>query len=269
MSIDAKDRKHVANLRSQASKEGKQLLLDLFCGAGGCTAGYMRAGFICVGVDVNPMPRYPGSHFIQMSAIDCDYEFLELFDIIHASPPCQAFSVGSVPARAAGKVYENLIPPTRLLLVAADKPYIMENVRPAPVRPDICLDGSMFDLGVIRARVFETNIKGLPSYARPSQIEGSVLDGDYVTVAGSGGKGSGRKADWAKAMGIDWMLKRELREAIPPAYTEWIGNEILKQGELLRLKAAPSLTNEPIPDEAIPFGVTMLMPGFSVKDIGA
>jgi DNA (cytosine-5)-methyltransferase 1 len=233
---------HVSNMRSVRYQD-ELLMLDLFCGGGGASKGYMSAGFKVVGIDINPQPRYCGNYFIQMNALDCDYEFLALFDLIHASPPCQAYSVASATARKQGKVYPDLVHPTRRLLVAAHKPYIMENVPPAPVRPDICLDGTMFDLGVIRKRIFETNIPDMPKYPKPSAIEGSVIEGDYVTVAGKGGgAGSCFKSDWEKAMGIDWMSKKELTESIPPAYTNWIGHEALLRipGTHLKPMAVPN-----------------------------
>lgn len=228
-----------SNLRTR--QKGGLLILDLFCGAGGATKGYQNAGFQVCGIDIKPQPRYIGDFFIQMSALDCDYEFLDIFDMIHASPPCQKYSKASAVARKRGKEYPDLIPQTRRLLVAASKPYVMENVPEAPLRPDICLDGTMFDLGVIRKRVFETNIPNMPKYPRPSKIDGSVIEGDYVTVAGKGGGVGGRsKRDWQQAMKIDWMLKNELRESIPPAYTEWIAQRsllILHPG--LKLSAPP------------------------------
>lgn len=226
------------NSKTRGVTEKRPLILDLFCGAGGASVGYKRAGFQVVGVDIAPQPNYP-CFFIQMNALDCDYEFLSLFDVIHASPPCQAYSVASAVARKQGKVYPDLVHPTRRMLIASGKPYIMENVPPAPMRPDICLDGSMFDLGVIRRRIFETNIPDIPIYPKPSSVEGTVIEGDYVTVAGKGGgSGSRLKVDWEAAMGIDWMSKKELTEAIPPAYTKWIGKEaLLRLDELLRLEA--------------------------------
>jgi DNA (cytosine-5)-methyltransferase 1 len=226
MSIDAFMRSLASNLITRQKDE--LLILDLFCGAGGATKGYQQAGFKVFGIDIKPQHNYIGDFFIQMNALDCDYEFLALFDMIHASPPCQNYSKASAVARKRGKEYPDLIPQTRLLLAAASKPYVMENVPEAPLRPDICLDGTMFDLGVIRKRVFETNIPGIPKYPRPSKIEGSVIGGDYVTVAGKGGgAGSRHKRDWEQAMQIDWMLKNELRESIPPAFTEWIGQRSL------------------------------------------
>lgn len=237
MSIDTF--RHVSNMRSQVSnlrsvRKGGLLILDLFCGAGGASMGYKRAGFIVVGIDIQPQPRYIGDYFIQMNALDCDYEFLSLFDMIHASPPCQAYSNASALARKRGKIYPDLVHPVRRLLIASGKPYVMENVPPAPLRADICLDGTMFDLALIRRRIFESNIPNMPIYPKPSRIEGSVIEGDYVSVVGRGGAGSRFKADWEKAMGIDWMSKEELKESIPPAYTEWIGHEALKNGGLLR-----------------------------------
>lgn len=202
------------------------LLLDLYCGGGGASKGYMDAGFTVVGIDIRPQPNYPGSQFIQMNALDCDYEFLDQFDVIHASPPCQQYSRASAIARSRGISYPDLVHPTRTMLVASGKPYVMENVVESPVYKNICLDGTMFDLKVIRRRAFETNVLGIPVYPRPSKIEGQVIDGDYVTVAG-GGHGIKIKSAWAEAMGIDWMTKNQLKESIPPAYTRWIGEQLL------------------------------------------
>lgn len=202
-------------------------LLDLCCNAGGAAAGYMRAGFNVVGVDIDPQPRYPGL-FIQADALLCDYEFLSLFDAIHASPPCQAYCTVNAAAKKAGKVYPDLVEPMRRLLIASGLPYIMENVTTAPLRPDICLSGTMFGLGVIRRRIFETNT----TIRKPDEMRdvraGRVIDGDYVTVAGSGGQGSHKVTEWRKAMDIPWMAEHEIVEAIPPAYTEWIGRELLR-----------------------------------------
>lgn len=261
MSIDA-HKNIIAKMRASSHF----MLLDLYSGAGGAAKGYQDAGFTVVGVDIKPQPRYAGSHFVQADVLSLDYDFLSLFDVIHASPPCQQYSVGSALARKRGKKYPDLVHPTRRLCEASHLPYIIENVRPAPIRPDICLDGSMFDLGVIRPRVFETNIPNMPTYPHPSNIQGRVIDGDYVTVAGSGGKGSARLADWSEAMGIDWMNRHELREAIPPAYTHWIGLEALLRLEtgIELLEAATQ--EKTVPASQIPFGVTLPLPGFMSID---
>lgn len=208
-------------------------MLDLCCGAGGAAVGYNRAGFSeIVGVDIDAQPRYP-FEFWQRDAMTMTYEEILSFDFIHASPPCQQYSRGSVLARKQGKVYPDLIDPVRRMLVASGKPYVIENVVGAPVRPDICLCGTMFGLGVLRHRYFETNLPIKQTLT--CQHDGTVIDGDYVTVAGNGGHGGKKFADWKRAMQIDWMTKVELKESIPPAFTEWIGREallILECGEM-------------------------------------
>lgn len=204
----------------------KRILLDLCCGAGGATLGYMRAGFNVIGVDINPQPRYPGL-FIHANALLADYEFLANFDVIHASPPCQAYCTVNAFAKKQGKEYPDLIEPMRRLLIASGLPYIMENVPNAPLRPDICLSGTMFGLGVIRRRVFETNTGIRKADNMRDVREGSVLTGEYLTVAG-GGQGWTRALKHQRAaMGIGWMNADELNESIPPAYTQWIGYQLL------------------------------------------
>ena len=201
-------------------------LLDICCGAGGASRGYTDAGFSCVGVDIDPQPNYP-YEFIQMDAQKLDYEFLDQFDIIHASPPCQEYSRGGAVARKRGKKYPDLINPIRQLLIASGKPYIMENVVGAPLRVDVMLCGTMFGLSVLRHRYFETN---LPlTCDLECRHEGMVKTGEYVTVAGNGGGGSKKLSAWAAAMDIDWMTRSEIKEAIPPAYTWYLG----KQAEAL------------------------------------
>lgn len=224
MSIDAKEMRTSSNLR----------LLDLYCGAGGAGMGYHRAGFSeIVGVDIHPQPNYPFT-FWRRDALSLTYEELLSFDLITASPPCQAYSRGSALARKRGKVYPDLIDPTRRMLEAASKPYVIENVLGAPLRPDISLCGTMFGLKVQRHRYFETNIRNLGSNLVCNH-DGSVVDGDYVTVAGSGGHGRGSFKLWQDAMQIDWMTKDEIRESIPPAFTQHIGELIqvlIRTGQL-------------------------------------
>jgi DNA (cytosine-5)-methyltransferase 1 len=206
----------------------KLKLLDLYCGAGGAARGYHNAGFSeIVGVDIRPQPRYP-FEFIQGDVMGLDYEFLDQFDFIHASPPCQEYSKAAAVARKRGKVYPDLLSPTRRMLEAAHKPWVIENVPGAPMWPDICLCGSMFDLRVIRHRYFETNIRNLASQFRSYECRhsGTVRDGDYMPVYGRSGR-KGSLIEWQNAMAIDWMSRDELREAIPPAYTHAIGLEAL------------------------------------------
>ena len=197
-------------------------IVDLFCGAGGCAVGYHRAGFDVVGVDHVAQPHYP-FEFHQADALTFP---LEGFDAIHASPPCQAFT--KFAKLRPEKVHPDLLTPIRQRLLAQSAPWVIENVPGAPMRADVVLCGSMFGLGVDRDRWFELS---WPWFAlTPPHIH----DGDAVCVVGHGG-GSGkgtkvkrwRKAEGAAAMGIDWMTRDELTQAIPPAYCEFIGARLM------------------------------------------
>jgi len=195
-------------------------LLDLFCGGGGAGAGYFRAGFDVVGIDIAQQPDYP-FRFLRRDALNCDYAFLWQFDAIHASPPCQQYSRGSVVARKNGKVYPDLYRATKAMLEASGLPYVIENVVGSPAR-GVRLMGHMFGLGVIRERIFESNMPFVADYTRA--YYGSVSGGEYVTVAGNS-KGA---SSWGDAMGINWISSREtLKEAIPPAYTEFLGLQLV------------------------------------------
>jgi len=224
----------------------KPLLYDVFCGAGGCTKGYQRAGFYVVGVDKDPQPRYPGDDFIQMDAL----EFLaELLNgrwypepaLISTSPPCQVYS--RTKSLSNGN-HPDLVGPVRASLQAIGLPYVIENVPGAPLVNPITLCGTMFDLQVIRHRLFETepvlwwpprqcqHIGVASSSGRgksknnPIGYAPGTLDNfDYITVAGN----DYIMADGHIAMDIDWMIKKELSQAIPPAYTGWLGAQILEK----------------------------------------
>jgi DNA (cytosine-5)-methyltransferase 1 len=201
-------------------------LLDLFCGAGGAAMGYYRAGFTeIVGIDLKPQPRYP-FRFVQADAMQPPVR-LEYFDAIHASPPCQKYSWSARRWRDVQRT--DLVEPTRALLIASGLPWVMENVIGAPLAKMLTLCGTQFGLEVLRHRRFESNVL-LFSPGRCWHA-GSVGDGTYVTVAGHGGnniKGRGSRAAKQRAMGIDWMNDRELNESIPPAYTEFIGRQLLQ-----------------------------------------
>jgi DNA (cytosine-5)-methyltransferase 1 len=205
----------------------RPLALDLFCGAGGAAMGLYRAGFDVIGVDIKPQPRYPFL-FIQADAVAPPVD-LARFALIWASPPCQHFSQATPVDRKAD--HPDLIEPVRRLLAgSAGALTIMENVPGAPLRRDIVLDGTMFNgLRVIRKRVFELNFLAL----QPSSqvVPGMVRRGGYTTVCGGGiCSGTPRTAaPWhteaakRRAMGIDWMRRRELAQAIPPAYSDYLG----------------------------------------------
>jgi DNA (cytosine-5)-methyltransferase 1 len=202
--------------------------LDLFCGAGGASMGLRRAGFDVTGVDIKPQPRYP-FRFVQADALDPPLD-LSKFDFIWASPPCQAYSVASVAERSRGKEYPDLIVPIRRMLVESGNPFVIENVPGSPLIHPTKLRGTMFsELKVIRERWFETSWFML----QPMQVDeprGLLLNHGYVSVAGHGTQGWAYKMGlrWLTdqmrtAMGIDWMTRAELSQAIPPAYSEFIG----------------------------------------------
>lgn len=199
-------------------------LLDLFCGAGGSAWGYAQAGFDeIVGVDIVDQPNYPFD-FILGDALNPPV-VLSAFDLIHASPPCQAFTVARV---IHGRTHPDLVPATRNLLESSGVPYVIENVPNAPIRKDVELCGSMFGLNsnhgrLIRHRWFELSWEG-PILVPPHQHHGPT-----VSVFGHGGHVYHGVSDWRVVMGIDWMTRDELAQAIPPAYTKFLGDQFLAQ----------------------------------------
>lgn len=224
----------------------KPRLLDLFCGAGGCSVGYHRAGFAVVGIDVEPQPDYP-FEFHQMDAIRALRHVVEHrrgwagFDAVHASPPCQAFSLASLyqGAEKRAERYPDLVDETRDLLEAAGLPYVMENVEGSPLRRDLVLCGEMFGLRVHRHRVFELGgwFAMQPRHA-PHRLKGAlhnchIEDGHARQVAGN----YADHADASDAMGIDWMGRKALAQAIPPAYCTFIGEQLMAHLGAERLAA--------------------------------
>lgn len=214
-------------------------ILDLFCGAGGCAVGYHRAGFAeIVGVDIAPQPRYPFT-FVQGDALEYLAEHGAEFDAIHASPPCQRYTVGRT-IHDSGDRHPDLVDPTRALLNAAGRPWVMENVPGAPLENPVTLCGLMFGLRVIRHRLFESSVflMAPPCPGHPKHLSTGTMTAKrggtgngYSTGAGGlvcvAGNNFVREAG-AKAMGIDWpMTRRELANAIPPAYTEFVGRQLI------------------------------------------
>lgn len=201
-------------------------LLDLYCGAGGAAMGYFRAGFTeIVGIDIKPQPRYPFT-FIQADALRPPLE-LNRFDLIHASPPCQPFSKVR---HLASDRHKDLIATTRSMLRAVQVPYVIENVPGAPLENPIALNGFYVGLQYLnRERWFECSLS-LPfvllpsSYRRPVKMGRPIVEGDVIQVVGHFSNVPYAR----KAMGIDWMGQKELAQAVPPAYTEWIGKRILE-----------------------------------------
>lgn len=200
--------------------------------------GYHNAGFEVTGVDIQMQHRYPFK-FVHANATTLDFDFLMGFDVIHASPPCQAYSAMTKLANSKtkncefdlGPKHPELVHIVRDMLNRTGKPYIIENVVGAPLRNPVTMCGAMFDLGVIRHRLFETNWT-LRQPVHPSHDAVNARP-DFSCVVGMGGawrsrNGSRDTEDWKTAMGIDWMDRYELTQAIPPAYTEYIGRELQK-----------------------------------------
>ena len=204
-------------------------LLDLFCGAGGAAMGYHQAGFDdIVGVDIKPMKRYPFT-FVQGDALEYVAIHGHEFDAIHASPPCQAYSKMS---QVNNNEYADLVAVTRAALIATNKPYVIENVPGAPLINPLTLCGTMFGLKVIRHRLFESSpVIWFPPATCRHDTGGMKKAGrgpspnGFWSIAGKGG-GYDTKRGWQKAMGINWMILTELAQAIPPAYTKFIGGHL-------------------------------------------
>lgn len=208
-------------------------ILDLFCGAGGAGAGYARAGFEVIGVDIAPQPSYP-FEFVRCDAI----EFLQLdglassFDAIHASPPCQRYTALRTMANHRAD-HADLIPQTRWLLERAGLPWVIENVPGSPMAHSVMLCGSMFGLGaggrqLRRHRLFETSFAMLGPTCTHDAGEVLGIYGDHARTARRHGPDSQLLAPDGleaarEALEMPWANWDGLREAIPPAYTEFIG----------------------------------------------
>jgi DNA (cytosine-5)-methyltransferase 1 len=207
-----------------------RVLLDLFCGAGGASRGYADAGFTVVGIDNRLQPHYPYP-FIQGDALDVSL-WPDRVDVIHASPPCQRYSTMSQRWNGRAETHPDLIEPTRTALRAAGVPYVIENVPGAPLIEPALLCGSMFGLGVRRHRLFEADRLLFTAVCRHASQPPKYWTYDHgkwhmSPVAPVYGHGGGKAKDqWSEAMDIDWMTVTELAQAIPPAYTRWIGAQL-------------------------------------------
>lgn len=199
--------------------------------------GYHRAGFEVVGVDIDPQPNYP-FEFVQHDALTLDWDWIMSFDVVHASPPCQSYS-DLAKRNKNGDKWPQLIEPVRELLQATGKPWIIENVEGAPLRQPVVLCGTMFPgLRVIRHRLFESNVElETPAHPVPHPLvfthdkrksHYGKLDQDIAYVQVTGGGNCTMKNAREAMGGIDWMrTKVELNESIPPAYTEYLGRQLL------------------------------------------
>lgn len=198
------------------------------------------------GVDIQFQPQYP-FWFLHANALKLDLEFIKGFDFVWASPPCQAYSFATHRWRNSGREWPDLVWQTRGLLRLARVPFVIENVLGAPLNQDLMLCGEMFDLGVIRHRIFEI-YRFHCQQPEHRKHKGLVKNGWYVTVAGNGGnytghnfcklkglEGASQLETWQFAMGIDWITdKRVLREAVPPAYAEYIFASFLSERRIER-----------------------------------
>lgn len=218
----------------------KPRLLDLFCGAGGAARGYQLAGFHVTGVDIRPQPRYAGDEFIEGDALDYARTHAWGFDAIHASPPCQDHSnVTGRNRKASGpKGTGWMLAETVRLLVELGRPWVVENVETATWPPDVygvLLCGSSFGLDVRRHRWFATNVPMLAppcdhTWQKPRfrSLDSRSATG-LASVVGVHGhlNYAGELELRCAAMGIDWMTTDELSQAIPPAYTHFIGEQLI------------------------------------------
>jgi DNA (cytosine-5)-methyltransferase 1 len=221
----------------------RPLLIDLFCGGGGAAFGYHLAGFDVIGVDIAPQPHYP-FRFIRGDALDPPIDLTEAA-LVHASPVCKLYSQITRTAKVAAGTHPDQVGPIRELLQAAGVPYVIENVPGAPLIEPRLLCGSMFDLDVKRHRLFETNW-ALPDHHWPcrhkiwapryhpnrsDRARDPNARARVVSPAGGGGSGYGQRvADWRRAMEIDWLPRDALAQAIPPAYTRFVGEQFLRLG---------------------------------------
>lgn len=210
-------------------------LLDLFCGGGAASAGYAAAGWEVTGVDIRPQPLYP-YEFIRADALEVD---LTGYDAIHASPPCQGYSEHTVSDgrwdRTQGVNEPRLIEPIRKRLVAAGVPYVIENVVGArwALREPVLLCGTMFGLPIARHRLFESSVEldvpAHPACRGVAKAYSEARGWEYRDMSVTGkGRHAGTSARWAEIMGIEFpMSQHNFREAIPPAYTRWLGSQLM------------------------------------------
>lgn len=219
-------------------------ILDLFCCAGGAGMGYSQVGFEVVGIDIKPQPNYPFT-FIQGDALALEPAFIATFDALHASPPCQSYS-DLAKRNGNADEWPRLIEPVREMFIRSGLPYVIENVEGAPLHNPVILCGTMFPgLRVLRHRLFEANFPiTRPEHKKHPKVHtfdkrkshfGKTNEWtDFVQVTGGG---NCTIAAARQAMDIGWMTKNEINEAIPPAYTRFIGEQLIRH--LLTIEQEP------------------------------
>lgn len=216
----------------------KPRLLDVFCGAGGCSVGYERAGFEVAGIDIDPHPDYPFA-FVQADAMEVlqDRAFLSRFEVVHTSPPCPRYSAATNARPGLAEKHPDLVGPVRDLLRDWGGVYVIENVPGAPLDHPALICGWAMGLRHIRRhRLFESNVFLMsPGCLCP--------DGDTISVFGNSGEDRRRstRAEFGmirkhvplkeirELMGVQWMTKRDdISDAIPPSYTQHIGEQLIE-----------------------------------------
>ena len=215
------------------------ILLTLFGGGGGDAEGYRRAGFRVIGVYIEDHSRafaWIGCEFHRMDWREGLRRFGRLAAAVHASPPCQRYSRASICRPGLAGRYPYLIAPVRTALQATGKPYVIENVEGAPLTDPVMLCGSMFGLraefpgrgtvGLQRHRLFESNVPlaaagGCRHELRALRVFGHGRPGNSDLT------GPGYAQASRDVMGIWWMTRDQLNEAIPPAYAEHVGRQLM------------------------------------------
>lgn len=193
-----------------------------------------------MGVDRVAQPEYAGDEFVQGDALAFIERYGGDFDFIHASPPCQRYSMMTHIAGDRDN-HPDLIPPTRTLLRRIGRPWQIENVAGSSVRADVLLCGASFGLRVLRHRYFELgrwHCRAPVHHPHRGRVaghrHGQLFNGPYLPVYGDGGS-KGSTAQWREALGIDWTWSRHsLAEAIPPAYTAWLFGQFIGADPLVR-----------------------------------